>query len=246
MSSSCPTTSAQPLALAGSLSVLAVPIFVDGVWWGFIGFEDCEHHRDWSPAETDALRAAAGIVAAAIKRELVERDLRRRDAILEAVSRGAGWLVAAPSWRDAAGPLPGALGARPRNEPVVPLRERPRDDGRRVASQRFEWVAHGTTPELDNPVMQDMCFEDVGLARFARVARATRCSRGRSAICRPAEREFFEEQAIKSLFHRARLRQRLLVGLHRLRRLHDGAQLEPGVVDALRTAASLIATAIRA
>ena len=74
-------------------------------WWGFIGFEDCEHERDWSPAETDALRAAAGIVAAAINRERAERDLRRRDAMLEAVSHARRLLVAAPSWRDAADDL---------------------------------------------------------------------------------------------------------------------------------------------
>ena len=77
------------LELFGALSFVAVPIFVEGIWWGFIGFEDCEQEREWSVAETDALRAAAGLVAAAISRERAERRLHRRDAILEAVSHAA-------------------------------------------------------------------------------------------------------------------------------------------------------------
>ena len=59
-----PNDEREPLELVDALSVVAVPVFVDGAWWGFIGFEDCEHERDWSAAETDALRAAAGLVAA--------------------------------------------------------------------------------------------------------------------------------------------------------------------------------------
>ena len=80
------------MELIDALSVVAVPVFVEGEWWGFIGFEDCERERDWSAAETDALRAAAGLIAAGISRERVERDLRRRDAILQAVSHSAGRL----------------------------------------------------------------------------------------------------------------------------------------------------------
>ena len=43
-----PEDEREALALAGSLSVLAVPIFVECRWWGFIGFEDAERERDWS------------------------------------------------------------------------------------------------------------------------------------------------------------------------------------------------------
>ena len=45
---------------------MTVPIFVDGDWWGFIGFDDCTTEREWSPAEIDALRTASSLIAAAI------------------------------------------------------------------------------------------------------------------------------------------------------------------------------------
>ncbi|MDX6399340.1 MAG: hypothetical protein QOJ43_2748, partial [Gaiellaceae bacterium] len=43
-----PDDEREALALADSLSVIAVPVFVEGRWWGFITFEDCELERDWS------------------------------------------------------------------------------------------------------------------------------------------------------------------------------------------------------
>ncbi len=64
---------------------MTVPIFVDGGWWGFVGFDDCVAEREWTPAETDALRAAASLVAAAIRRERSEAVLREHEQKLRAV-----------------------------------------------------------------------------------------------------------------------------------------------------------------
>jgi|GEM_PF-194187 len=55
------------------LSLLVVPIFLQNSWWGFIGFDDCEHPRQWLPAEIDALRAAANTLEAAILNHLNEQ-----------------------------------------------------------------------------------------------------------------------------------------------------------------------------
>lgn len=61
------------------LSLIAVPIFVDSEWWGFIGFDDCVADRRWTPAEEDALHAAADTLGAAIGRERVETRLREAE-----------------------------------------------------------------------------------------------------------------------------------------------------------------------
>ena len=61
-------------------SLLLVPLMVAGDWWGYIGFDDCVVDRAWGPDETDALRAAAGTLAAAINRERSERRLREAEA----------------------------------------------------------------------------------------------------------------------------------------------------------------------
>src|SRR3712207_7567589 len=39
------------------LSIVVVPIFVEGEWWGFVGFDECFVEREWSAAEMEALKA---------------------------------------------------------------------------------------------------------------------------------------------------------------------------------------------
>jgi diguanylate cyclase (GGDEF)-like protein/PAS domain S-box-containing protein len=64
----------------GVKSTAIVPIFVDGKWWGFLGFDACDHHREWSSAEVDALRIAASIIATALERKQNETAMQ---AVLE-------------------------------------------------------------------------------------------------------------------------------------------------------------------
>ena len=74
--------------LAGELGILSmalVPIFVEGGWWGFIGFDECEREREWSAAEIGALGAAAGTLGAAIRRRQVEEQLRASEERYRAV-----------------------------------------------------------------------------------------------------------------------------------------------------------------
>ena len=58
----------------GTRSFLTVPIFAGTRWWGFLGFHECREERDWTAAETDALRVAAGVLGAAFERHRAERE----------------------------------------------------------------------------------------------------------------------------------------------------------------------------
>jgi len=69
----------------GILSMVLVPIFVEGRWWGFIGFDECGREREWSGAEIGALGAAAGTLGAAIRRRHVEEQLRASEERYRAV-----------------------------------------------------------------------------------------------------------------------------------------------------------------
>lgn len=60
------------------LSILLMPVFVDGAWWGVLGLDECRVERDWTDAEIDSLRACADMLGASIVRE------RTQDALLEA------------------------------------------------------------------------------------------------------------------------------------------------------------------
>jgi PAS domain S-box-containing protein len=55
---------------AGIQALVAVPVHVDGMWWGYISFDQCDHPREWQSAEVDAIRVVANTLGAAITREL--------------------------------------------------------------------------------------------------------------------------------------------------------------------------------
>jgi PAS domain S-box-containing protein len=63
----------------GVRSLASLPIMVDGAWWGSVGFDDCRGDRDWAGPEVDALRAAAGLLGAAIHRERTDRQAREAE-----------------------------------------------------------------------------------------------------------------------------------------------------------------------
>ncbi len=48
-------------------SILLVPIFVDGSWWGVISLEDQINERQWTDGEQEALRVAAGVMGMAVQ-----------------------------------------------------------------------------------------------------------------------------------------------------------------------------------
>ncbi|WP_405088740.1 GAF domain-containing protein [Microbispora sp. NBC_01389] len=71
-------------------SIALVPIHVEGLWWGFIGFDECAAEREWLPNDVAALRAAADTLGAAIQRTRTERRLRAQQAQYRAVFEATG------------------------------------------------------------------------------------------------------------------------------------------------------------
>ena len=80
----------------GTLSLLSVPIMVDGVIWGAIGFDDCQRERIWDDVEVDLLKSATALIAEAIARSRAEGRLRERDSQLIEAQRIASvgsWIL---------------------------------------------------------------------------------------------------------------------------------------------------------
>jgi PAS domain S-box-containing protein len=65
------------------VSIASFPVFVDGAWWAFIGFDDCFMERPWSQHELDSLRAVAGMLGAAAQRQRSEGRLIEAEARYE-------------------------------------------------------------------------------------------------------------------------------------------------------------------
>ena len=69
-------------------SIILVPIMIDNVYWGFIGFDDMEEDRIWSDNEESTLITMASTIGAVIRRNIF-RDilLRNNDELDKAVKK---------------------------------------------------------------------------------------------------------------------------------------------------------------
>jgi PAS domain S-box-containing protein len=70
-------------------SLAAFPVFAGREWWGLVGLDDCVTDRRWTNNELDALRAAAGVLGAAVQRrrsdDRVRAAERRYRALVERI-----------------------------------------------------------------------------------------------------------------------------------------------------------------
>lgn len=76
-------TEQKRLAEHSIKSVLALPIFVENKWWGFIGLDDCLHERTWTEPEISALEILTNNLGLAIQRNEIDEELIRLNRELE-------------------------------------------------------------------------------------------------------------------------------------------------------------------
>lgn len=70
-------------------SIILVPIMVDDVYWGFIGFDEMNTNRRWSDDEETILVTLASTIGAVIKRNLFRRVLIRKNEELDLAAKEA-------------------------------------------------------------------------------------------------------------------------------------------------------------
>jgi PAS domain S-box-containing protein len=80
---------AAPLRAHGILGFLAIPVVVDGAWWGLMMISHATERGPWSSGEDEALRTACNILAAAIHRQRIESSLRESEEKYRTLVEGA-------------------------------------------------------------------------------------------------------------------------------------------------------------
>ena len=66
-------------------STLNVPLFIKGDLYGFMGFDECRHHRKWIDEDVYILTTAAQIITRAIENKQYEEELERHRSRLESI-----------------------------------------------------------------------------------------------------------------------------------------------------------------
>lgn len=67
----------------GILSILVLPLWVEGKWYGFIGFDDVESRREWKEADILLLQTAADMIDNYIEIKTVMEDLAKSNKELK-------------------------------------------------------------------------------------------------------------------------------------------------------------------
>ncbi|HLB39839.1 MAG TPA: PAS domain-containing protein [Actinomycetota bacterium] len=74
----------RAVLLGGSLpirSLVAIPIFAEGQWWGYVSFDHADEDREWQEADIEALGVTASTLGAAIDRERAMARLSEAQAL---------------------------------------------------------------------------------------------------------------------------------------------------------------------
>ena len=78
----------------GIVSVLAVPLFIRDIFWGFVGFDDCVNERIFSDVEENTLGSCAMLIAAALFRNEITHNLvTAKEAALASASAKSAFLA---------------------------------------------------------------------------------------------------------------------------------------------------------
>lgn len=99
----------------------------------------------------------------------LDHEVRRRDAILEAIAFAAERLLATPDWQAPIQDVLDRLGAATEVSRVYIFENHAGHQGELLTSQRYEWVAPGISSQLDNPALQNFPYVAAGFGRWVEV-----------------------------------------------------------------------------
>ena len=110
--------------------------------------------------------AVLGVARDITARKQAEQALRRHDAILEAVSFAAESFLKAADWQENIQEVLAQLGQAAGTSRAYIFENSFDDDQGVLSTQRFEWVAPGITPQIDNPDLQNFPLSAIGSGRW--------------------------------------------------------------------------------
>jgi PAS domain S-box-containing protein len=70
-------------------SALAVPVHVEGSWWGLVVLDDCVEERVWTDPTIETIRTTAELVGAAIHRSEMEQAIARSEELFRRLAENA-------------------------------------------------------------------------------------------------------------------------------------------------------------
>jgi PAS domain S-box-containing protein len=186
-----------------------------------------------------------GVTRDISKRKEAEDKLRRREAILKAVSIAAEKFLQSDSWEKEIQEILAYLGQAAEVSRAYIFENFINPAGEILTSQRYEWAAPGVEPQIDNPQLQNFHWRAAGFGRWEEELSQGRVIVGHVREFPSSEQELLANQDIKSI-----LVMPIFAGPHWWGMIgFDACQTErewsAAELEALKAAASILGTAIQ-
>jgi diguanylate cyclase (GGDEF)-like protein len=133
------------------------------------------------------------------ERRANEHSLRRREAILSAITYAAERFLLESDWRGQMPQVLERLGQAAFASRVYVFENHFGSQGELLTSQRYEWVAPGVTPQIDNPALQNFAYLEGGFERWVEVLGRGEALYGLVRHFPPGEYEVLTAQDILSI-----------------------------------------------
>ncbi len=180
------------------------------------------------------------------ERRRAERELRRREAILEAVTFAAErFLGKAAGWEQSIEVVLQRLGAATGVSRVYIFENYLGEDGELWSTQRYEWVAPGVSSQMDNPLLQAIPWRAAGYGRWMELLSRGELVHGHTREFPEEEQPVLREQDILSIAIVPIFVEEEWWGLVGFDGCFAEREWSAAEMDALKAAASTLGAAIR-
>jgi PAS domain S-box-containing protein len=178
------------------------------------------------------------------ERKKVELALRRREAILEAVSFAAEKFLQSESWEQDIQNILGRLGQSADASRAYIFENHLNDAGDPVASQLYEWAAPRIEPQINNPKLQKFSWQEAGFGRWEEQLSQGQTIVGRIREFPLSEQKSLASQDIKSIVAVPIFLGQQWWGMIGFAECLNEREWPPVELEALKTAASTLGAAI--
>ena len=179
------------------------------------------------------------------ERKLAIKLLRRRDDILKAVHLFSERFLRMPLTESSIEPILETLGHATEVSRVYIFENRTRKDGTQATSQRFEWVAPGIKPQLDNNNLQELPLLEAGFRRWVKTLGSHELIYGHVSEFPEPEKKVLSGQDIISIMVAPIFVGNDWWGFIGFDDCRSAREWSPVEIEALKTAANVLGAAIQ-
>ncbi len=232
----------------GINSMLDVPIRLHGALQGVVRHEHTGPKRKWSPEDQDFASSIADMVSLTLEsfeRKKAQESLHRREAILKAINYSAEAFLKSTDWEMSIQEVLMRLGVATGVSRTYLFKNHFSEEGDRLASQLYEWVAPSIIPQIDNTDLQNFSYKAHGFSRFEAILSEGQPFQGNVREFPESEQRVFTSQDIQSILIVPIFVENEWWGFIGFDECLRERQWSEGEVEALQASAGIIGAAIQ-